>query len=296
MKNYYFLIFALLFFFHQDAFAEIKIKKIIDKKALIEFEESDSVTEGQEFFSVDTSGKKKSLLKVTKIKNNQAVTNILKGKAEVGQSIVSKQSPNQNKDTAASEDTASTEDSHVTLIQKNHWGIMGGYLMNSMNVSFSVGTGASKRDVSASMSGSGLSLLAFYDYKIMPSLFFRITGGLDQFIASTSISTADCSSSTNCNVSINYLSGYGHLKYTFGNSKWTPWVGAGVGFLFPVSKSSSIFASSDLGMNYVYSATLGIDYKINRKNLMPIYFEYALFPTSSTVSASFMALRLGWAW
>lgn len=288
---------GLFIFLSYNSFAEVQIKKVVGKKVLIVFEEGDSLEVEQEFFAVDDSGKKKAIIKIKKIKDNQAVADILKGATEAGQKLIVRAGAKTSAPkTSEQEEIQQQEDNNYTQISKSQWGILGGYLMNKMAVSFPVGSGATKRTVTADMAGNGFSLLAYYDYTLGPSLFFRASGGLDQFIASTSIATADCNSSTTCNISINYLSGYGHLKYQFGKGKWQPWLAAGVGFLFPISKNSTVFSSSDLNSNYAYTILFGLDYKMNKKNSLPIIFDYTLFPTSASVNANMMSLKFGWQW
>lgn len=148
----------------------------------------------------------------------------------------------------------------------------------------------------ASMSGMGFGAGGFYDVPFGDSLAGRIWAGIEQFNVSGDISTAACNGSTTCDAKINYLSVYGLGKWYFMQGQYRSWVGGGAGFLLAVSKSATALNESQISTNQVLTAALGLDWQMSRKNYVPISIEYNMFPDSSTVKATMIVIKAGWAW
>jgi hypothetical protein len=286
----FFVFFVLVF--SSSAFAA-KVTAVKNKRLMISLE-GESASVGTEFFVVNGAGKKVAIVRVSQVKGDKAIADITKGTAQVGYSLQSKG--------GGSAASSSSSDSYYDrkLNNRTHsgnsMGLVGGYLMNTMTASFIGGPLGNTYKVNASMSGSGLGVLGYYDYAISPRFVIRGMGGLEQYNVAGSIATADCSSTTDCNVKLTYLSLYGYGRFnilTTGN-KW--WVGGGYGYLYAMSKASTVLRSDQISANQIFVLSTGMDFRMSAKTYIPVSLEYGLFPTSDSVKASIMYLRVGYAW
>lgn len=257
------------------------VKTVKGQKVLLELQGMAAEVD-QEFFAIDASGKKRAILKIKQVKNDKAVADITKGKAEAGYTVQARKKAG----TSGSDGT--------TVHNKGSWGVLGSYAMDKMDASFTAGTPAV--DYSAAMQGTGFGALGFYEMPVNKELTLRASAGLEQFIASTSMATAVCDnlSSTTCNVSILYISFYGAARYNIVSGKAKVWVAGGLGYLFAATKSSTVLRTDALS-TYVIVPSFGVDIPMG-KNFIPIALDYSLFPDSATVKASSISLRAGYGW
>ncbi len=279
------ILFVFVLSFSTAHSASVKVVK--GKQALINTDGSNFKV-GQELMAKDAQGKNRAILKITKLGKAQALAEILKGKAEVGYSIAARR--------PASIDGSSTtgSSSFSRGVSGKKMGVLGTYLNNTMNARFSLDS----VNYTASMSGTGLGVLGYYDMPIAKDFELRGMGGLEQFIAKESKTAAVCDAgtSTNCNVNITYLSMYGMVKYKFIKGKTNYWGGGGLGYLLAASKSSTVLNTSQISTNQVFTLSAGMDMGLSGNTILPISLDYSLFPSSGTVSASMIALRVGWGW
>lgn len=249
--------------------------------------EGTTVENEQEFFVVDEGGKKKALVKIIAFNSKQAKAKILKGKVtDIKEGMkLSQRAPANVGETTMAQPTSKL------LKSKNSWGAIGSYMMNSMNAKFSY-NGVNQ---SASMSGSGFGALGYYDYALNKDLQFRGSLGMEQFSAKQEKESKVCDkgASAECNVNISYLSFYGLGKYNITKSANRFWVGAGMGYLMAMSKSSTVLDTSLITSNQVLTLALGMDMGLGSNQVMPMAVEYSLFPSSATVSASFISFKIG---
>ena len=82
MNSVIFILVSLFFISGQAA----TIKKLKGTRALVSVDGT-SLKEGAQYFGLDAAGKKRSLLKISKIKGDQATADVIKGKPEVGQTL-----------------------------------------------------------------------------------------------------------------------------------------------------------------------------------------------------------------
>ncbi|MBL7671253.1 MAG: hypothetical protein JNM39_12280 [Bdellovibrionaceae bacterium] len=274
------------------------VKTVKGKKALLELQGTPAQV-GQAFYAVDASGKKKALLKVTQVKGDRALVDIVQGTTEAGHTVQAKGStsarttgPPANKDNSTTEDTAGSSPSSSGKSSKKGetWGLLGSFGMNKMDASLTVAT----VKYTANMTGAGFGLLGFYDFPLSKNFILRGTTGLEQFIGNGTISAAVCNGSAICSVNIMYLSFYGAAKYIFVNSKIKIWAAGGLGYLFAASKSSNILKTDGLS-TYVIVPSLGIDIPVGN-GFIPITVDYALYPDSADVKANSTSVRAGWGW
>lgn len=289
------IFFALsLFILSQSALAA-KISQVKNNKVIIELE-GEAATPNSEFFVINPAGKKVAIVKITQVKGGRALANILKGTAKPGYTMQARGSAGAAAAASRGSGAATTGDSYYDkkLSQRSHsgnsWGLVGGYLMNSMTVVTS--------SINASLSGSGFGALGFYDYALSPSLVLRGMGGFETYnVAGTNTAASPGNNCVaDCNVKLPYLSMYGYGRWNFLQGNYKSWLGAGVGYLYPMSPQSTVFAKSQLGANQVFIFSAGMDVRMNAKTYLPVSFEYGLYPTTATVKAHIIYLRLGYAW
>lgn len=291
------VLFALSLFFLSNSAFSATVSAVKNNKIMMSLE-GESTSVGAEFFVINPQGKKVAIVKVLQTKGDRALAEIVKGTAKQGYSLQSRGGGGSASSMSTSpSEGSSSENSYYEkkLSQRVHtgnsYGLLGGYLMNSMTIT---ATG-----LNTSMSGTGFGASGYYDYALSPTLVARAMVGLEQYVVQGSnSSTTPVSCTTNCDVNLNYLSIYGYGRWNYlQETSYKAWLGGGAGYLYPISKSSTAFTNtSQLQANQVFVAAAGVDVRLSGKNYMPISIEYGLFPTSSTVSANILYLRLGYAW
>jgi len=282
-----FFAFSLIVLSYSAMAAKISVVK--NNKVMIELE-GESASPGSEFFVMNPQNKRVAIVKVTQAKGGRAVAEITKGSAKVGYTLQAKSGGG-----AMATSQASGGDNYYEkkLSQKMHngnsWGLVGGYLMNSMTVVTS--------RINAALSGSGFGALGYYDYAFSPDIVLRFMGGMETFnVAGTNTAASPANCTIDCNVKIQYASLYGYGRWNFMQGDYKSWLGAGVGYLYPTSKTSTVFDPNELGANQVFTVALGTDIRTGNKNYIPISVEYNLYPTTATVKANIITVRLGYAW
>lgn len=291
-------LFGLFFLVFSPFSTAQTVKTVKGKKALLELQGTPAQV-GQTFYAIDASGKKRALLKITQVKGDKALVDILQGKTETGQIVQPKSGP--PSDTPGSTtrtDNSTTKDAANSGLSSSGksskkgetWGLLGSFGMNKMDASLTVAT----VKYTANMTGAGFGLLGFYDFPLSKSFVLRGTTGLEQFIGNGTLTAAVCNGSANCSVNIMYLSFYGTAKYIFINGKVKIWGGGGLGYLFAASKSSNILKTDGLS-TYVIVPSLGIDIPVG-SGFIPITVDYALYPDSADVKANSTSVRAGWGW
>lgn len=270
------LITALLFTTVVTPAYAIKILNIKGDRVLVDLE-GEEVSVGDKIGARSSEGKARAILEVKQIKEGKAVVAILKGKMQDDYSLskIGKKSASASSGKGGSSFTSPGKS----------WGVTGGYAMNNMSSKISSTT--------VSVSGSSFNLSGFYQLPI-PDLgekvSLRVLGGYETF------SAAGTDNGTDRTVDISYLGAQGTLRYSlYQNTRMNIWGGAGLGFLFAIAKSSKNFLDeSKISTNQTISVSLGLDYNLNSKNFIPVQFDYAIFPDSSTSSARQMILRAGY--
>lgn len=296
MKKYsIFFAFSLLVLSHSALAA--KVTQVKNNKIMIELE-GESASAGSEFYVINGQGKKVAIVKVTQVKNGRAVADITKGTAQPGYKLQAKSggggSSSASNSYSSSPSSGGDDYYEKKLSQKVHngnsWGVVGGYLMNSMTVVTS--------SINAAMSGSGFGVLGFYDYALSPTITLRGMGGIETFNVAGSNSAASPGNNctTDCNVKLPYISMYGYGRWNFLPGKYKSWLGIGAGYLYPNSPQSTVFNKSDLGANQIFMFAAGTDWRLDNKTYVPISLEYGLYPTTATVKANIIYLRVGYAW
>jgi hypothetical protein len=287
------LAFCLTLFLSINSLAAT-VQSIKGSKLLLQLE-GQNVQVGDRYFLLDGAGKKKAIVTIRQIKAGRAVAELNKGTPQTGYKLSvdalasASASANPRNSSAGSTYSKSGRASSYT---GNSWGIMGSLLQNNMQATFTPSVGAASTTVN--MTGMTFGLLGYYDYALSPDFQLRGMGGYEMFGVKGSGGASDCDNSSDCNVSISYLSMYGGAKYNFYNHGMRVWAGASYGFLWALSKSSSVLKTADISSNQLYVFSLGLDYPLKNMAYIPLTVDYGLFPTSATVKANIIFLRAGW--
>ncbi len=268
------------------------IIKIKGASALIDLKGEPAVP-GDLFYAVAVDGKKRAIVQISKVKGDKAIGHINKGKAEAGMTL-------EPKAPGALSPVASGGKNHAEKGAGKgnmYWGGMLGYAMDSAKVKVlwqQAGTGHVAGDTKevASLSGSGITATGLFDYGFTPNLWVRALFGLENFNVKGPASCGE-GNDTTCDSKIMYLNGSGVARWVFLTGPIRPWAGAGLGIMFPVTKSSTAFDASSIASTQVILFEGGLDYFINPKMYLPISLEYGLLPKSAQVEANWIELRFG---
>lgn len=261
-----------------NAFAA-KIKSAKGKKVLVDLE-GDTAEPGQ-IYTVVKNGKATGLIKISKVRNNQALAVLGKGKAEPGSTIRLRQ-----KKSARSSSARASAPSANDPVGTSYWGGMIGFNMASADVKLPI----SGRNVK--LSGSGFSIKGLFDYKILESIWFRGFGGLEQFVIGGDTDAVNCQGGE-CKAEINYISFDGWARYVMSTGTFRPWLGAGASLMFPMSKEATALQSKSITNTNLFAFGGGFDWFISPTTYIPLQIDYNLYPSSSTVKASTIAFRAG---
>lgn len=256
------------------------ITKVKGNKVLINLDGTEA-TEGDVFFALDGSGKRKGLLKIDKIKGDKAIANITKGKAQVGWTIT-KRAPKGGDSITPSSHRSSGGGAHGDVF----FGGMLGMGMDSAEVTLDTGN-------VATLSGMGISFKGFFDYRLFPSIWFRGFAGVENFNGEGK-NICGTGGTSKCDVKIMYLTMDFWGRYVFSEKDFRPWLGGGFTLLFPMSKSSSAIIESSITTTSTYGVGGGVDWFISPTSFIPVQVEYQLFPSSNQAKASIIAGRIGY--
>lgn len=247
----------------------IKTITIKNSRVLLDLEGED-INVGDRLGARTPQGKPKALLVVKQVKKGRAVAAIVKGSMQQEYSV------------------AKVSTSTKSTIQKAAWGFTAGYAMNTLSVKPS---GAS----TISLSGSSFSLSGFYQMPLDGGFSARILGGYETLQATGTSEAAACTDSSDCKVDISYFGLESLVRYSFlKNNTVDAWAGAGLGFLFALSKDSNILDTTKITTNQTIVGTLGLDYYLNRSSFIPIQIDYAVYPDNGTSSVNQIIFRMGY--
>lgn len=283
------------------------ITQIKGSKALLDMSGTDDARSGDEFYALNSDGKKRAVLRITQSKKGKAIAEIVKGNPEVGQELQLKSAgPAMSRDVRESdmgESDRGDRSSYYGKVRKKTnggaYGIFGEMINMTMTASFTAGAGAAARKVDAAMKGTSFGVLGFYDFPISRRFQIRASGGLEQLSASGSISNADCESgtSTTCSFSVTYLSVHGAAKFvTNPDGRMRFYLTGSYGFLIAMAKSSNVIATSQISTNQIFGLGAGLEIPVGKDAFIPVALDYGLFPSSDTVKANLLFLRAGYAW
>ena len=273
--------------FVSGAFAA-QITKVKGNKILIKTD-GDSVQGGESFYAM-SNGKKKAIIRISKIKGDKALGVLVKGKAAAGMTLIPRGAAGTKVAGGrgrSGESTSAEGGDH----QRAYWGGVLGYGMDTMNVA--VNSSLTNQPIgTAAMSGSGISGKALFDYELFSQIWFRGTSGVEQLNV-TGNNICGTGNIQACNAKLMYFTLDLLGRYVFAIGNFRPWLGGGVGLLFPASKSSTALKATSIGTTNVMVIAGGVDYFINPRMYVPISLEYGLLPKSDEVDAHLITFRAG---
>ena len=289
------LLFCLCFSFTADA---AKVAKVKGKKVLINLE-GDPAQAGDIYYTLTPEGKKAGIIKLQKIKGDQAIAILGKGRALPGFGLEYRQPKGAAAASTAATDSSSEDPAPSDNItastggsNKMYWGGMLGFSQNTMDVDLKDGDGNTRAN--ASLSGSAFSAKGLFDYELLQQVWFRGTAGMEGFKASGGSVCGDSPTfGQACDVDIMYLSMDLWGRYMFTTSTIRPWVGVGFSLLFPMTKKATAVEEGSISNSSVMSLGGGVDWFISKDMYIPIQLEYGILPESEDVKAHLIALRVG---
>jgi hypothetical protein len=273
------------FIFLAPSLHAAEITKVKGKSVLIELK-GDAASPGDVFYAVKSNGKRSALIQISKVKGEKAIGKVSKGKASVGETLELK-----GAGVVKNSRPSSGGSSIVSPSGRSYWGAIAGYAMDSMNVAVKDSIDNHDRG-RADLSGSGYSIKGLFDYELFPQVWFRGLSGIEMFNVTGPAKCADLNSQT-CDAKIMYWSFDFIGRYVFSNGNIRPWAGAGLGLLFPVSKSATALQASSVATTNVMMVTGGVDWFVTPNLYIPVSVEYGLLPKSDEVEANWISLRIG---
>lgn len=276
-----------------------RVEKVKGKQVLID-SEGLPMSKGEKYFII-IDGKKKGVVKITKVKSERALGTLTKGRAEVD-AMVEPTGRSSKSDSAFSDDDilkgkkrkkkksrkddgdGDGEDTTPQTIV----GFLVGYAMDSQSATVASydGSGNVVSTTKESFSGSGYSLKGFGDIPLSESFGVISRAGIEQL---------NLSSGSN-NSSIMYLTADILLRYSFGSGGFVPYAAAGMGIHFPISKSSTYLDVPRISSTTIFFFDGGFNWAWGETSYLVGALEYAMFPPSNDVSTSFITGRFGMGW
>lgn len=280
------LILILEFIFINPAQA-MKIVNVKNGKVMIDTEGA-TVNIDDQILAFDGNGKKRGRIIIKKIKGDKALGEIDKGSVQTDYTLEASNGGGGSDKSRGGKSSASN--SGGSSGKRSAWGVLGGLSSNSMTVKRSSG--------SVAMTGNSFSLLGFYQIPMDGNISVRGSSGYQTLSANGNASLATGTDCLSCSIEISYLGFNAVVRYTLVKSSSMEFtVGAGLGILLALSKSSNAVDTSKITTNQTLNVVLGLDYYLgNKKNFIPIEFNYGIFPSTNTSEASQMTLTAGYGW
>lgn len=283
------LVVAATFGFAPMSFAA-QVVKVKGKSALINLQ-GQAVSAGDRFFATE-NGKNKALLQIAKVSGDKAIAKVLKGTANPGQSLAPASGGGGGSSRPArAERSNGIRSTDVSGKSRSYWGLMLGYAMDTMNVNVKKYTDGSAFGTAA-LSGTGFAVKGLFDYEIFPQVWFRGLVGVDMFNVSGD-SKCGVNNAQTCDAKLMYGAADFIGRYVFTAGNFRPWLGLGIGLLFPASKSATALDASSIGTTNVILPTAGFDFFISPTMYIPVSVEYGLLPKSDEVDAHWIAVHAG---
>lgn len=256
----------IAFLFKTSIGLSAEVLNVKGTKALIDISDRLDLKVGQNLDTLNSQGRRTSVLKIRQIKSGKAVADILKGRVLVGQKIV----PTKN--------NAEKKQALKILSTQSSWGTLLGFNSNILKFN-STASGDLK------LTGSSNSLKGFFQEDLSQLLSIRIGVGMESFTAKGTSSQADISS-----FAFDVMIRASLLRA----NSFKPWLGAGLGFLIPVSKSASFMDESKISARQHFQFGGGTDINIDKRRFIPLEVTYSISPKSAQFSTEQMSVRLGY--
>lgn len=287
MRN---LVYAVLLLMAPCLFAA-EVVKVKGKGVLVELR-GDPAVGGDIFYLISPDGKRRGLIRIKKVKGDKAIGTLTKGRAAPGYTLEFK--PGKVAKSSSPKMSSPSMNDGSASATRSYWGGLFGYSMDSMSVKVT-GPPPTNADLgTVNMSGSGFSAKGLFDYELFSQIWFRGTAGVEMFNASGDAKCGPSNSDT-CNAKLMYLTFDFLGRYVFGQGSFRPWVGGGMGLLFPASKDATALDPASISTTNVIVFAGGFDWFMSPTLYIPVSLEYGLLPKSDEVSATWIAFRAGFA-
>ena len=274
-----------------------EIQQIKGKKALVGLAPGE-LNMGDEVYAVDVGGKRRGLLKISQVKGNKAVAEILKGKPAVGHSLQVKgsaSSASADAGPAPEENLASTARPPLGFMKRGKSAL--GFALSQSSNSLAIQASNLSITESIKLKSSTIGFHAHVDLQQSRNLTWRFGAGYQSFGGKGTANTASfCSGSKNCELAISYLTAEGWLQFNLLNtqSRARAWVGAGGDFMIKVSKKTNFTdLPVDPWITFLFGS-VGGDIPLSQGSAVTLAFDYGLQPTApKNAAVSLTMLRLG---
>jgi len=251
------------------------VSQVKGKKVIIDLKNSSTpVMEGERYFVV-VNGKRRAVIKVTRVKGGRALATVVKGKPAVGASLAAAGKP-------SFKDTSSSSGSWLNGISVG--GVVG-FASDSQSVKADNGLGAVE---TVSMTGNGFSFKAFADAPLAGGLGVMARAGMEMFNVSGKTTTGKA-----LTTEIPFGTGDLMLRYRFLETGFAPFAAIGLGIHVPFSPTTNALKVDEIGPTTVFFFAGGANYDVSPKLYIHAIVEYGLFPPSNDVSTNMIAGRAG---
>jgi len=277
----------LIFLLSSKAAEAAKVLRSKGKAVLIEYSPDEGIAKGTRAFII-VNDKRVGLVRFVRVTegSNRATAKLLKGRAPAGAEV----KVIVKKDSSDVEPQAASEPPSDLI-----YGFVAGFGLNSQTVKApSSGGGVGE---SVSLSGSGFSLKGWGDMTIADELGLIGRFGVETLnLTGTSRFPSTCSGTTSCKTELMYLSADLLARYTLVPGTWNPYLAAGLGLYYPLTKKTNNLEESKIAATTIFMASAGMNYRLGSSLYLPLSVEYGIFPPSSQVTTTFIAIRAGLAW
>jgi hypothetical protein len=243
----------------------------IDKvkgKAVIITMDSDAFNVGESLFIIDTTGKKRGLISINKIKGTKALGKVSKGKAQKGWEVQRKK--------------ASEQSSKSGRTTRSAIGFTAGTSMDNMSLKFDSGE-------TVAITGSGINARLIFDLNPSLDWGFRFGFGMEQFAAEGQSAAANCSGLTDCYLRLNYTA----IDFGFRKFYGKVWLGLGFSYYIHGGGETTAVASESIKDVSVGIGEVGYSLTIGKRSSIPLAFGIIIMPPSPTVTTTIMFLKSG---
>lgn len=288
LKRNLLLCFSLCFILSYPAQAA-KVTKVKGKRVYLKLSKSEAkrVKKGDKVW-IYKKRKKKGLVKITKVKGRKAFAKRLKGKIKKNYVAKIKKSSKPMKNMVAKNKPNKRQKPMGPMkYDKWEWGTFAGVYSLNMDIKLSTSE-------TVTATGFNFGWKGFLQLNLSDTWALQGNLGYQGFSSKGTATSPLCNSTTDCTTDISFLAMEGYLKYYLSRNQRAWWLGFGGAMNFPLSKTSTALAESDIGLTNFFTATGGVD--IHRRNgkKIPVWFEYSMMPATATVSASYFGLNVGW--
>lgn len=291
MKLHHLLILLVIFSFQYSDAAYVE--KVKGKKVLI-FLDGMSVNKGDMIETIDPMSKKKTaILRVTTVKDDKAIAQIVRGKSKINQTVQARTGKSSSKSAAhKSSDSDTDRDSKSSSKSDSTFAIGGmlGVRLDTMELKLPPYPAPLE---TVETTGMGFSLMGVADMDINDWFAFRVLAGLEQFNAKGDSKLGDGTTGSyckTCDTEITYFKGSVLGKI---NVFSTVWLGAGLGLQVPISKKTNALDKESIKSEVVYIVGGGADVALTDSMYIPLQLEYGMTPSSDFVKASYFGIRAG---